>query len=41
MIVSSRWRGRGTYEGKPFVDDQRCSVVIASGTVLMEHCTNL
>ena len=23
-VVSSRWKGRGTYRGEPFVDDQRC-----------------
>ena len=44
VVVSSRWRGRGSYDGKPFTDDQRCSVVIAvtpKPTVLAEHCTNL
>jgi ketosteroid isomerase-like protein len=44
VVVSSRWRGRGSYNGKPFTDDQRCSVVIAvtpKPTVLAEHCTNL
>jgi hypothetical protein len=41
IVISTRWQGRGTYEGKPFVDDQRCSVVVASSIVLMEHCTNL
>ena len=43
-ILSTRWRGKGTYEGKPFVDDQRCSVVISLGfkpEVLSEHCTNV
>jgi len=43
-ILSTRWRGKGTYEGKPFLDDQRCSVVISLGLtpeVLSEHCTNL
>ena len=43
VVVSSRWRGAGVFDGKPFTDDQRCSVVIAfsggSGHVLSEHCT--
>jgi hypothetical protein len=44
VVVSTRWRGRGSYEGKAFVDDQRCSVVVdlkAKPLVLAEHCTNL
>jgi hypothetical protein len=43
VVVGSRWRGSGTYDGKPFTDDQRCSVVVAfadgAGRVLSEHCT--
>jgi hypothetical protein len=43
VVVGSRWRGSGTYEGKPFTDDQRCSVVVAfadgAGRILSEHCT--
>jgi hypothetical protein len=43
VVVGSRWRGSGTYDGKPFTDDQRCSVVVAfadgEGRVLSEHCT--
>jgi len=43
VIVASRWRGRGSYEGKPYVDLQRCSVVVdmAMKKILSEHCTNL
>jgi hypothetical protein len=43
VVVGSRWRGSGTYDGKPFTDDQRCSVVVAfadgAGRILSEHCT--
>ena len=43
VVVGSRWRGSGTYDGKPFADDQRCSVVVAfadgAGRVVAEHCT--
>ena len=45
VVVSSRWRGAGVFDGKPFTDDQRCSVVVAfaggSGHVLSEHCTGI
>src|SRR5262245_22608401 len=27
-VVSSRWKGHGSYDGKEFRDDQRCSVVL-------------
>jgi len=43
VVVGSRWRGAGTYDGKPFSDDQRCSIVVAfadgAGRILAEHCT--
>jgi hypothetical protein len=26
-VVSSRWKGHGTYQGQRFVDDQRCGLV--------------
>jgi ketosteroid isomerase-like protein len=45
VVVSSHWTGAGVYDGKPFTDDQRCSVVVSfsggSGRILSEHCTNL
>ena len=45
VVVSSHWTGAGVSDGKPFTDDQRCSVVAAfsggSGHILSEHCTNL
>ena len=45
VVVSSHWIGAGVFDGKPFADDQRCSVVVAfadgKGRVLSEHCTNL
>ncbi len=45
VVVSSHWTGAGVSDGKPFTDDQRCSVVVAfsggTGRVLSEHCTNL
>jgi ketosteroid isomerase-like protein len=28
-VVSSRWKGHGTYDGREFHDDQRCSTVLA------------
>ena len=44
-IVSSRWRGHGTWKKKPFVDDQRCSLVFLKTNVgwklLAEHCTQI
>jgi ketosteroid isomerase-like protein len=44
-VVSSRWRGRGTYEGRQFVDDQRCSMVLAlvnsQWRLASEHCTQI
>ena len=43
VVVSSHWTGAGVFDGKPFTDDQRCSVVVAfsggSGRILSEHCT--
>ncbi|HVM90049.1 MAG TPA: nuclear transport factor 2 family protein [Puia sp.] len=42
-IVSTRWKGKGSYRGTPFNEDQRCSiVVIKKGSkvlILSEHCT--
>jgi ketosteroid isomerase-like protein len=44
-IVSSRWKGQGSYDGEEFRDDQRCSIVVAQAggrwKVLSEHCTQL
>jgi ketosteroid isomerase-like protein len=44
-VVGSRWRGRGTYDGKEFVDDQRCSLTLGRGPrgwrLLSEHCTQI
>ena len=44
-IVSSRWKGHGSYDGEEFRDDQRCSIVVAQEggrwKVLSEHCTHL
>ena len=45
VVVTSHWIGSGEFEGKPFEDDQRCSVVVGfadtAGRVLSEHCTNI
>ena len=45
VVVSTRWKGAGSFKGKPFDDDQRCSVVVGfvdgKARVLSEHCTNL
>lgn len=44
-VVSSRWRGSGTFDGQRFDDDQRCSVVVAEVhgalQILSEHCTQI
>ena len=44
-VVSSRWRGHGSYDGKEFRDDQRCSIVLVrqghGWQVLSEHCTQI
>jgi uncharacterized protein (TIGR02246 family) len=44
-VVSSRWKGHGTYDGRAFNDDQRCSIVLARAEqhwlVLAEHCTQI
>ncbi|MGE5412850.1 MAG: nuclear transport factor 2 family protein [Syntrophomonadaceae bacterium] len=45
VVVRSHWTGAGVFDGKPFTDDQRCSVVVAfsggSPRILSEHCTRL
>jgi hypothetical protein len=42
-IVSTRWKGKGTYRGNPFDEDQRCSIVVVKKgdkvEILSEHCT--
>ena len=42
-IVSTRWKGKGTYRGTPFDEDQRCSIVLIKKNnkveILSEHCT--
>jgi ketosteroid isomerase-like protein len=44
-IVASRWRGTGTYEGKPVRDDQRCGLVLMKQDeglrIVSEHCTQI
>lgn len=44
-VVGTRWKGHGTSKGKPFRDDQRCSMALTrtSGEwkVLSEHCTQI
>ncbi|HET6837494.1 MAG TPA: nuclear transport factor 2 family protein [Gemmatimonadales bacterium] len=46
-IVSSRWVGRGTYQGQPFKDDQRCgqtwlqSEEEGTWQLLSEHCVQI
>ena len=45
VVVSSHWTGAGVFDGAPFTDDQRCSLVVGfrdgTGRVLSEHCTNI
>jgi hypothetical protein len=42
-IVATRWQGRGSYRGKTFNEDQRCSLtIIKTGIhiqIFSEHCT--
>lgn len=42
-VVSTRWKGKGSYRGTPFDEDQRCSVVLVKKNnrveILSEHCT--
>lgn len=44
-VVSSRWKGHGTFNGEEFRDDQRCSLVLAREgkrwRLLSEHCTQI
>ena len=42
-IASTRWKGKGTYRGVPFDEDQRCSITLVKKDgkveILSEHCT--
>ena len=42
-IVSTRWKGVGEYRGRPFDEDQRCSMTVVKRNgkieILSEHCT--
>ena len=42
-IVSTRWKGKGSYRGTMFDEDQRCSIVVVKKDnkveILSEHCT--
>lgn len=42
-VVSTRWKGAGSYNGEPFDEDQRCSIVVIKNegriAILSEHCT--
>lgn len=44
-VASTRWTGHGSYEGRPFEDDQRCSIVLGRRdgrwSILSEHCTQI
>lgn len=44
-LVSTRWRGRGSWKGETFVDDQRCSMVwhraFDGWRLMSEHCTQI
>jgi ketosteroid isomerase-like protein len=45
VVVSTHWTGAGVFDGQPFTDDQRCSVVVSfaggTGRILAEHCTQI
>lgn len=44
-VVSSRWKGRGTYDKEQINDDQRCSLVFSKvkrdWKLTAEHCTQI
>ena len=44
-VVSSRWIGTGSYDGKPINDDQRCGIVLSRvkgrWRIVSEHCTQI
>jgi ketosteroid isomerase-like protein len=44
-VVSTRWQGHGRWQGQPFTDDQRCSLVLGHTAgrwqFLAEHCTQI
>nr|WP_295383092.1 nuclear transport factor 2 family protein [Pseudoxanthomonas sp.] len=44
-VASTRWIGNGSFEGRPFRDDQRCSITLVrdAGTwqIVSEHCTRI
>ena|SRR5688572_22875657 len=44
-VVSSRWKGRGTYGKEEINDDQRCGLVFVkqgkAWKLLSEHCTQI
>lgn len=44
-VVSSRWKGNGTWKGSSFTDDQRCGLIIQKQNGLMkllsEHCVQI
>ena len=44
-VVTSRWKGRGTYGKEEINDDQRCGLVFVkqgkSWKLLSEHCTQI
>ena len=42
-VVNTIWKGKGTYHGQAFDDNQRCSITIVKHNgkvkILSEHCT--
>jgi ketosteroid isomerase-like protein len=44
-VVSSRWKGKGTWSGGPIDDDQRCGLVFVRQNkewkLLSEHCVQI
>lgn len=44
-VASTRWTGNGSFEGRPFNDDQRCSITLVrqagNWRILSEHCTQI
>lgn len=42
-VVSSRWKGEGSYEGQGFRDDHRCTTILVRREgrwqIILEHCS--
>ncbi len=45
VVISSRWKGKGTYDKEEINDDQRCSLIFSKlkgqWKLASEHCTQI